>query len=224
MATRIKICGITNYEDAACVASIGAEYLGFNFFPGSRRYVTPERAGEIANKLSPKPNLVGVFVNATIIDIARIVQLSGIELIQLHGAETEQFATDVANQTGLGVIRAVRVRDNVLAADMAASNARFVLLDSPDKHEFGGIRRSFDWSKTAGITELKSKLFLAGGLNARNVAQAIKTVRPFAVDACSGLEMHDGIKDHQEMKEFVKSIRECDVKTSTDSESGEKVI
>ncbi len=216
MSTKIKICGITNFEDAACASRLGVEYLGFNFFPGSRRYVSPVRAREIADKLQGKPKIVGVFVNASIFDICEVLLNSRIDLIQLHGDETDEFATEVINQTGLPVIRAIRIRADGESTEIVAPGMGFVLLDSIDKHEFSGIRKPFDWSKAAGMTELKSKLFLAGGLNSHNVANAIETVRPFAVDACSGLEMHDGIKDHQEIKDFVENINRCDASLSAD--------
>lgn len=192
----VKICGITNREDALAAAEGGASALGFNFYPHSPRYVTPEVAAGIIQALPPGVWKVGVFVGAPTSEIARIRAVAGLDVAQLHGDEPPS-----SMPSGLRVWKALRVDDSFEPAMMDPYDVEAFLLDAPSG-VYGGTGRTFDWSKATGANR---KIILAGGLDAENVASAIHLVRPWGVDACSRLETAPGRKDHARMARFLKA-------------------
>lgn len=201
---RVKICGITRLEDALAAAELGADALGFNLWPGSPRFLPPEAAREIVSRLPPLVTPVGVFVNQPRAEVMRLAAAAGVALLQLHGDETP----DDCQGLGLPVVKAFRVAGpEDLAAIPAYRSVAAVLLDSRSDG-FGGSGRAFDWElarRAAG----PRPLVLAGGLSPGNVARAIRAVRPFAVDAASGLESSPGVKDREKMALFVRAAQEA---------------
>lgn len=196
--TRIKLCGLRRPCDIDAVNELAPEYIGFVFAKNSKRQVTPEQAGALRSKLKPGIVPVGVFVNAEKEQIAEMVSQNIIEVVQLHGQETEEYIRALRKLVACPVIQAFRVKS---ASDVAAANrspADYVLLDSG-----GGSGATFDWSL---LKEINRPYFLAGGLTPDNVAEAVKTLRPFAVDASSSLET-DGVKDREKLAAFVKAVR-----------------
>ena len=207
--TKIKVCGVTNLEDALMSVKSGADILGFNFFIGSPRYIVPKLAGEIIKKLQVGVITVGVFVNESIDTVKRIAKETGIDTVQLHGDETPEFAEEVRVATGLNVIKAFRVSKQFDAANVLEYKVDAILLDSYSQAERGGTGEQFDWKVAAQLRENIPKLYLAGGMNNLNVAEAVRIVRPYAVDACSGLESSKGIKDRKKVEAFILSVREA---------------
>lgn len=206
----IKICGITNYEDAELAAGNGATALGFNFYPDSPRYIQPDKAARIIERLPNEISKIGVFVNSEIGRIQKYVGISGIEFIQLHGDEDIETVESVAKLTGLGVIKALRVRKNFRPSDVCATGAEAVLLDTYSPAIYGGTGESFNWSLAKESCGLFHKVYLAGGLGPENVAKAIDEVRPFGIDSCSALESHAGRKDPQKLLRFLRSAIEAE--------------
>jgi indole-3-glycerol phosphate synthase / phosphoribosylanthranilate isomerase len=192
----VKICGITNREDALAAIDGGAVALGFNFYPASPRYLDPERAAGIIAGLPGSAWKVGVFVNETPERIAAIASRVGLDVAQLHGDESE-----AGYPRGLRVWKAARVDENFRLADVDGCSAEAVLLDASAGAAYGGTGRTFDWSRAAGSSR---RIILAGGLDASNVRQAIATARPWGVDICSRIESAPGRKDHAKMAQFLK--------------------
>jgi phosphoribosylanthranilate isomerase len=207
---RIKICGVTTPEDARLIAESGADAVGLNFFPESPRYVSPERAAEIAAQLPKSIVRVGVFVNASSAVIRAAAELAGLDLIQLHGDEPPEFLRELAP---LPVLRAFRTRGDLkpigdyLKRCVVAPRA--VLLDAYQPGSFGGTGQTLNWHDIRASKRRLGELplVLAGGLNPRNVAQAIRTVQPAAVDVASGVEAETGRKDPRLVAEFVESAQ-----------------
>ncbi len=193
----VKICGITNREDALAAIEGGASALGFNFWPKSPRYVSPERAAELLAVLPGVVWRVGVFVNEPPETVAQMAEELGLDVVQLHG--------EAAAPAGLRVWRALPVDAAFRAELLDLYPAEAFLLDAPAGAQIGGTGRSFDWRRAAG---LKHRIILAGGLDADNVREAIRTARPWGVDACSRLESAPGKKDHRKMAAFLKAALE----------------
>jgi phosphoribosylanthranilate isomerase len=187
----VKICGITNVEDALAAIEGGAAALGFNFWPRSPRYVKPEAARKIIDRLPATIWKAGVFVDETADTIAQTVREAGLDIAQLHGRET---AADFPR--GVRVWKAVRIGASFDAALLDEYPAEAVLLDGPAN----GV--PFDWTLAAGASK---KVIIAGGLDAGNVRRAIEQARPWGVDACSCIESAPGKKDHRKMAEFLKA-------------------
>jgi phosphoribosylanthranilate isomerase len=192
----VKICGITNIDDALAAADGGAKALGFNFYPRSPRYISPADAARIAAVLPPGLWKVGVFVNATPDEVAATAKVAGLDIAQLHGDELPS-----ALPSGMRTWKSFRVDDSFEPSRMEAYDAEAFLLDAPSDI-YGGTGRTFDWSKAAGTGR---KIILAGGLDADNVGEAIRLVRPWGVDACSRLESAPGRKDHARMARFLEA-------------------
>ena len=207
--TRIKICGITNLEDALLAVSAGADELGFNFFEGSLRYVTPETASSIADKLPVTTLKVGVFVNQTAERVLEIASIVGLNAIQLHGDEDAAFIDEIRKRSELTVIKALRVSPQFHAKDAVVFRADAILLDSYSDKEHGGTGATFDWDIAKQVSNLFPVLYLAGGLTPENVSEAIKQVRPYAVDVCSRIESTPGKKDEDKLKRFITAVRKA---------------
>ena len=197
---RIKICGITNEADAAAAVRAGADALGFIFYTGSPRYVAPERAAEIVAGLPPFVVPVGVFVNAAAGDVDGICEAAGIQVVQLHGDEPPGFC-EALNRP---VIKAFRVRDASWKSDAAAYPVGAVLLDTFAEDRYGGTGTTFDWRF---VEDSPHRVILSGGLNPDNVAEAVRSVRPYGVDTGSGVEREPGRKDHGKIRAFIEAAR-----------------
>lgn len=203
--TKVKICGITNVEDALAAVEAGAEMLGFNFYRRSPRYVAPAEARRIVEQLPAGVLSVGVFVNEEGPGaVSRLASESGVGAAQLHGAETPEFCAGLG---GLKTIKALRVGERFEVESVAAFPVGAVLLDAYVAGEWGGTGRTFDWGLARRARELTPRLILAGGLTPENVAAAVAAVGPFAVDACSGVEVAPGRKSPALMRRFVAAAR-----------------
>ena len=202
----IKICGITNVSDARAVAEYGADALGFIFYPKSQRYVEPEKAREIIQKLSCKIGKVGVFINHEVREVKEIVQFCGLDLIQLHGDEPPEYCAQFPTSS---LIKAVSCRTEEEVLELRSYPVAAILMDACDAEHYGGTGKLSDWKLAIRLMEMHP-LILAGGLNEENIRKAIKTVRPQAVDVNSGVEISPGKKDPNKIREIIKIVREVD--------------
>lgn len=196
--TRVKICGITNAEDAMAAVQAGADALGFVFYEGSPRHVFPETVREIINGLPPFVSTVGVFVNAPPAEIEETLRITGIDIVQLHGEEPPEEC----DLLPVRVIKAFRVRDFTDLEVLQKYRVSAFLLDAYDPDAPGGTGRSFNW-EIAVEAKRYGRVILAGGLNPGNVADAIRKVIPYAVDVSSGVEVEKGKKDPEKVREFI---------------------
>ena len=205
MKTRIKICGLTREEDVDAAVAAGADALGFVFYPPSPRYVTPQRAVELARRIPPFVEVVGLFVNEAPEVVQAVCTALPISILQFHGDEDATYC----RQFSRPYLRAARVRPELDLVEFARSfpDARGLLLDA-FVEGYGGGGHVFDW--TLIPPDLPGFLVLSGGLTAANVGDAIRRVRPVAVDVSSGVEMGKGIKDHSKIAAFVAAVRKAD--------------
>ena len=202
----VKICGITNLEDALAALGAGADALGFNFYSRSPRYITPAAARRIIEELPSEALSVGVFVNESRPeDVKRIADEADIRAIQLHGDESPVYCHALRDRF---VIKALRVSKGFEPESVLEYETDAVLLDAFDRDARGGTGRVIDWELARRTRELVPKLFLAGGLTIENVTEAITAARPYAVDACSGLECAPGRKDALRVQAFIKAAKE----------------
>jgi phosphoribosylanthranilate isomerase len=200
---RVKFCGITNLRDAREAARLGAWAIGLNHHPESPRFCEPEVAAEIGAALKRRLEIVGVFVNPTLDQVAAAAEDEALTMVQLHGDEGPAFCREAARRTGCKVIKALGVRS---AADIHAAEAYRVdlhLLDAFQPGKAGGSGESFDWDLLAGRRS-EVPLILAGGLTPGNVGEGVAVAHPFAVDVASGVESEPGVKDHALMARFVE--------------------
>lgn len=206
LKVKVKICGITNWPDARRAIDAGADFLGFNFYAGSPRYVAPAKARQIVRRLPKGIASVGVFVNASEKSMLEIAQSVGLDRLQLHGDESPSTVERLGRS--LPVIKALRVRKSLRASQLARfKHASALLLDGFDPALWGGTGKSFDWRLTHRARRTRTaKLFLAGGITPENVAQAIRTAKPYAVDVCSGVEAKPGKKDPKRLKSFMREV------------------
>ena len=202
--TFIKICGITNLNDALAAVEAGADALGFNFYRPSPRYISPENARDIIDQLPESVMKVGVFVNDAHESVLSIVSEADLSAVQLHGDESPEYCRELHHPY---VIKALRAAEDFDAQRAAAYDVEAIMLDTKDDRLRGGTGRVFDWSIAQRANKSVPKLFLAGGLSPENVAEAIRTVHPYAVDACSALEDSPGKKNHERLREFVSTVR-----------------
>ncbi|HVF48309.1 MAG TPA: phosphoribosylanthranilate isomerase [Pyrinomonadaceae bacterium] len=207
--TKVKICGITNLEDALLSIEYGADQLGFNFYEKSPRYISPGAARQIIDKLGDGITTVGVFVNGLIDTVIRVAVDSKIDVIQLHGSESVQYVADIHSLSRLDVIKAFSVSPDLTKHHIDEFEATAVLLDGYTPGVYGGTGELADW-EFARIVATDSKVYLAGGLNPENVGAAIETVRPFAVDVASGVESSPGTKDAEKVKRFIEAVRKSE--------------
>jgi phosphoribosylanthranilate isomerase len=205
--TKVKICGITNLEDALLSAKFGANALGFNFYEKSPRYITPEKAREIIEQLPREILKVGVFVNEDLEKIVEIAKIAKLDALQLHGEETPEFAKELKAKTKLEIIKAFRVSKDIEPENVLQYQTDAILLDAYNPKEHGGTGETFDWEIARKVQKIFPKMYLAGGLSQENIAGAILQVKPFAVDACSCLESKKGSKDKAELINFLSNVR-----------------
>ena len=210
--TRIKICGITTTADAREVANAGVDALGFIFVEKSPRYVSVSKATEIAACLPPFIDLVGVFVDRDILEVAEIVRAVGLSYVQLHGNEEPDYCRQIAQKVrSCRVIKAFRVGSKSRDEDFAIYNdvSCGFLLDTYVKEQAGGTGQAFDWRLIEDLN-LQRPVILAGGLGPGNIQEAIRIARPFGVDVNSGVEVAPGIKDHPKIHELMDQVRQAD--------------
>jgi phosphoribosylanthranilate isomerase len=208
---KIKICGITNWTDARNAFEAGADFLGFNFYRESPRYIAPSVARRIVRRLPEGVRSVGVFVNESEAEVLSVAREVGLDFVQLHGDEPPRVVSHLRKT--LPVIKAVRVRDAFRTRELSCfTRASAFLLDGFDAKLRGGTGRRVDWNlaKRAGR---KRRIFLAGGLTPENAAQAVNVARPYAIDVCSGVESRPGKKNAARMKALVQAVRSGRKKT-----------
>ncbi|MFC1793724.1 phosphoribosylanthranilate isomerase [Planctomycetota bacterium] len=202
LIVKVKICGITNIDDAVAAMDMGADMLGFNFYPDSPRYVTPQQATDIINKLPAFMDTAGVFVNASVEQIHETNSVCHLDWVQLHGDEDPDFCRSLLSHN-VKTMKAIRVKDqtDIEKADSFFTDA--VLLDAFDPDKYGGTGLTFDWNV---IGHIGKRVFLAGGINPDNAAAAVK-LGVYGIDVCSGIEAEPGKKDHDKMKQLFDNIR-----------------
>ena len=199
--TRVKMCGLRRAEDIEAANRLMPEYIGFVFAPASRRYIAPEEAAALRQRLRLGIRAVGVFVDAEESAAARLLAEGVIDIAQLHGNEDGAYIARLKARTGKPVIRAFRVKSAEDLCVAEASPADMILLDAG-----AGDGKTFDWSMLSSVSR---PYFLAGGLTPENTAEAVKRFHPFAVDVSSGIET-DGFKDCNKMRAFMRAVREGD--------------
>lgn len=204
--TKVKICGITNLEDALLAVEAGADALGFNFYRPSPRYVSSQNAGRMIERIKGDVIKLGVFVNSPVDEVVSICGESRLDVIQLHGDESGEFLDAVRHRTGLKVMKAIRIGDKVEPGFPAELHADHYLLDSRSD-SYGGSGKGFDWEIARRFKSIVPEFFLAGGLTPDNVADAVRKVRPFGVDVSSGVEVAPGKKDREKLFAFIKNAK-----------------
>lgn len=207
---RVKICGITRLEDAEHVATLDAWAIGFVLWPASKRAADPGVAAGIARAVRRRLDLVGVFVNPTLDEVAHAVDSIGLTHVQLHGDEGPSFCAAVAQRTGARVIKALPVTTGADIRDAARFHTAFHLLDAAAGARRGGSGHTWDWELVAGRRSAVP-LILAGGLTPENVGDAVAAVHPWAVDVASGVETAPGVKDPERVEAFVAAARAAGV-------------
>jgi phosphoribosylanthranilate isomerase len=205
--TKVKICGITNLEDARFASGALVDYLGFIFTEKSKRYIDPEKAGAIINWVEG-PEKVGVFMNQPLDDVNLLAKFSGIDYVQLHGKETVEYCQLIEKP----IIKVIHVSETATKEELESKVAlysevaEFLLFDTQNNGEYGGTGKTFDWSLLSDIAGEKP-FFLAGGLNPENISEAIELVQPYAVDVNSGVEEEPGLKDFEKIERLMANLK-----------------
>jgi phosphoribosylanthranilate isomerase len=208
----VKICGITRVQDAELAAGLGANALGFVFWPDSPRYISAEAARAIAVNVPANVSKVGVFVDQPADEVARILEHAGLDIAQLHGHESPEYCRELKEKyvvSGFSrtVIKSVGMADNgsVTIADFDPDVV--LLVDAHDPSKFGGTGKTVNWDSAREIASTR-RTILAGGLNAANVKLAVRSVRPYGVDVSSGVESAPGVKDPNRMRAFFEALHD----------------
>jgi phosphoribosylanthranilate isomerase len=209
--SKVKICGITNAQDALWAANLGADYIGLNFYALSPRKVSVKHAKELAAQIPPFVTVVGVFVDEPFESLRKIAKSVPLKMVQLHGAETPEYCRQVKD-LGLTVVKTLRLQKPWEAADSASydGSVDYFLFDTYSQDAAGGTGEAFNWEWLPAAGALSQIWFLAGGLTSANVLEAVKKIHPPIVDVCSGVERSPTRKDYEAMKTFIqaaKSIR-----------------
>jgi phosphoribosylanthranilate isomerase len=200
----VKICGITTAEDAQAAVESGADALGFNFYPKSKRYISPDRAAVIIKSVPAKILAVGVFVNPDKEDVRDAIQKSRINVLQFSGDEKPEHLSGFK----IPIIKAIHITDRASVEKMKSFVVDSYLLDTFSSDDFGGTGKQFHW-EIAMEAKRYGKIIVAGGLTPENVSDLVRNVRPYGVDVSSGVELRPGIKDHQKVKAFIRRAREA---------------
>jgi phosphoribosylanthranilate isomerase len=204
--TLVKICGITNLEDALAAVDAGADMLGFNFYSRSPRYIEPSAARLIIDQLPEVVVSAGVFLNHAAEEIERIVSTTGVRVLQLHGDESPQYCENL-RLNGCQVMKVFNSGKSFAPDRIRKYEVQLIMVDAAAGSVRGGTGQLSDWSQARQARELFPRVFLAGGLSPENVGAAINEVAPFGVDACSSLELTPGKKDHARVRDFVAAVR-----------------
>jgi phosphoribosylanthranilate isomerase len=202
--TFVKICGITNLSDALAAVSEGADALGFNFYQKSSRYIEPLAVRRIIEQLPTNVLTVGVFVNEEPEQVKAVASEAGVSALQLHGDESSDYCSELSDWY---VIKGLAVKDAFDVRTTLDYQVGAILLDASHRELRGGTGQVIDWAVARLVRDLGVKMFLAGGLSPENVREAIDTVDPYGIDACSGLEESPGIKDHRRLQAFFRAVR-----------------
>ena len=202
---QIKICGVTNLEDAKVCAELGADMIGLNFYPQSPRYIRPQQAREIIEAMPRGVRAVGAFVDPSAGEIRSIARSVGLKYVQLHGDVPPETCRELAGE--FRVIRAFSTDGQFKAEDVRSFRECDVILDAHHAELRGGTGLTCDWSLARATLPFTRFLILSGGLNAQNVGDAIATVGPHAVDVCTGVETAPGMKNHRAIEEFIAAAR-----------------
>ena len=214
--TRIKLCGLSRAEDVAVAVECGADAIGLVFYPPSPRHVTPEQAGRLLQGLPPYITAVGLFVNAGLDQVRETIAAAPISVLQFHGDETPEQCAGIAQAVRRPYMRALRVRPETTAGDLLEFDRLYrascplfsgLLLDTWSD-AYGGTGKVFDWSLIPA--DIARQAVLSGGLNAQNATDAVRQLRPHAVDVSSGIEAAKGVKDAALMRAFVSAVRQAD--------------
>jgi phosphoribosylanthranilate isomerase len=203
METKVKICGLTSVADALTAAQAGADMVGLMFYAGSPRHITVAQAAEISRALPPFVLRVGVFVNPEPAEVVEAIAACGLNLLQFHGDEAADFCT----QFGVMSLKAIRVQSAESLQTLAYFHTDAFLLDAYSKAGLGGTGEKFNWDLAVAAQKFGKPIFLAGGLTPENVADAVRQVRPFAVDVSSGVESAPGKKDAAKVWAFIQAVR-----------------
>jgi phosphoribosylanthranilate isomerase len=207
-SVQIKICGVTNVKDAGTCAEMGVSMIGFNFYPQSPRHIKPEIARRIIKAISPGVCAVGVFVDASIEEIREVADTAGLRCVQLHGHASPDICRGLAHE--FRVIRAFSTDLQFRPEEVSLFGDCDVLVDAHHPNLRGGTGLTCDWPAARAARSFARFLILSGGLTDQNVAEAIATVSPHAVDVCSGIESAPGVKNHRALENFVRSVRMAD--------------
>ncbi len=199
--SKIKLCGLTRIEDIEAANELKPDFIGFVFAEKSKRYISPQKAKLLKQKLDPNILAVGVFVNESLENIAKLLSENTIDIAQLHGDEDDDFIAKLKELTQKPVIKAFKIKSENDINAAQNSTADFVLLDSG-----AGTGQAFNWSL---IENIERDYFLAGGLSPQNAEEAVKTLHPYALDVSSGIETN-GIKDKKKMADFIRKGKEYD--------------
>ena len=202
---QIKICGVTNLKDAKACAELGANMIGFNFYRQSPRYVEPKVARRIIDAIPSGVCAVGVFVDASVEEIRNIAETAGVRCVQIHGRSSPETCNELAGE--FRVIRAFATDPQFRPEEVSLFGDCDVLVDAHHPTLHGGTGLTCDWLAARTIRSFARFLILSGGLNERNIGQAIATVAPHAVDVCSGVETAPGAKDHSALENFISAVR-----------------
>lgn len=205
MSIKIKICGITRFEDAKIAANLGVDALGFIFYKNSPRYIDPSNAAEIIKQLPPFISRVGVFVNESVDEISSIIKISGINTLQLHGSESPEFCKHFS----LPVIKSFSIKPDCDLSIIDTYLTSGILLDTWNNSMHGGSGKTFDWKIARNICNKFNNVIIAGGLGPANIEEAINSLNPYGVDINSGVEISPGIKNPHKMRELVHIIKNC---------------
>jgi len=200
--TNVKICGITTIDDARVAVEAGADMIGLNFYPPSPRFVTPEQARTLVAHLPPGFPTVGVFVNESVDTVTRIAQTSGVHIVQLHGTESPEMCQRLPWR----VIKTFRFTAHIQPEMMPQYTVEAFLIEGFHAGVYGGGGAQADWQRAASLHHY-GRIMLAGGLTPENVCEAIRIVRPYAVDVCSGVEATPGTKDWHKVHTFVRNAK-----------------
>jgi phosphoribosylanthranilate isomerase len=201
---KVKICGITNLEDALAALFSGADAIGFVFYKKSPRYITFKKAANISRILPKKILKVGVFVNSKEKDIKKIAGLCALNMLQFHGEESPEFCARFKKHK---VIKAFKVNKNLNFSQVREYKTFAYLFDAFSKYKSGGTGRKFDWNLLKKADRIKRPVFLSGGLNILNVKYALKALKPDWVDVSSALESSPGKKDHRKISDFIRKVK-----------------
>lgn len=200
---KVKICGITNLEDALASLFYGADAIGFVFYKKSPRYISPEKAGNISRILPKGIFRAGVFVNEKENVVKKIAKLCGLNMLQFHGQESPEYCRKFK---GYKIIKAFRIGRKINLDDLNGYKTFAYLFDAYSKSKSGGTGKKFNWNLLKQIVKIKHPVFLSGGLTCGNVSKAIKLLKPDWVDVSSSLESKPGKKDHKKIQKFIQSI------------------
>ena len=207
--TLVKICGITDLTDARLVAQLGGDAVGFNFYKKSRRYIAAKAARDIIEQMGKGPAAFGIFVNESLEVMLQTARESMIDVIQLHGDETPGYTRQAAERSGLRVIKAFRLSRETVPADIDEYKVSGILIDAYEPGTYGGSGKLGDWTAASEIASTQSNVYLAGGLKPENVAEAVRVVRPYAVDVASGVESANGRKDPKRIEDFIRNAKDA---------------